>query len=94
MAERHANQYSPTKVSPRGTTLRELLELRRISRARLAECMGLPKKTIDEIIRGKTAIDPETALELEGALGVEAEFWNRREQQYQDYLARMQETAK
>jgi HTH-type transcriptional regulator / antitoxin HigA len=94
MGERSKNEYWPTEVSPPGATLRELLEQRGITQADLAERMGRPKKTINEIIRGKAAITPETALQLELVLRVEAEFWNRREQSYREYLARVQERAR
>ncbi len=94
MGEKPSNEYCPTEVSPPGVTLRELLEQRGISQAELAGRMGRPKKTINEIIRGKAAITPETALQLELVLRVEAEFWNRREQGYREYLARVQERAR
>ncbi len=54
----------------------------------LSQRMGRPAKTINEIINGKTAITPETALQLERVLGVPAHFWRNREEQYQQYLWR------
>jgi HTH-type transcriptional regulator/antitoxin HigA len=83
-----ANEYRPDYVSPPGETLEELLEERGMSQAELAERTGRPKKTINEIIQGKTAITPETALQLERVLGTPASFWLKREQQYREFLAR------
>ncbi|MBN1316097.1 MAG: helix-turn-helix domain-containing protein [Anaerolineales bacterium] len=85
------NQYTPDYVSPPGETLLELIEEREISQAELSRRMGRPKKTINEIIQGKTAITPETALQLERVLNVPANFWNRREQQYRQHLAYVNE---
>lgn len=88
------NQYLPDEVSPPGETLLEALEERGISQADLAERTGRPRKTINEIIKGKTAITPETALQLERVLGIPAHFWNNRERQYREFLARRQERGK
>ncbi|MBW4568941.1 MAG: HigA family addiction module antidote protein [Tolypothrix carrinoi HA7290-LM1] len=85
------NQYTPDYVSPPGETLQEILEEREMSQTELAERTGRPKKTINEIINGKAAITPETALQLERVLGIPATFWNNRERQYQEALARKEE---
>ncbi|MBR8835064.1 MAG: HigA family addiction module antidote protein [Stigonema ocellatum SAG 48.90 = DSM 106950] len=82
------NQYMPNYASPPGETLQEVLEERGMSQAELAERTGRPKKTINEIINGKAAITPETALQLERVLGIPASFWNNREQHYREALAR------
>jgi len=57
----------------------------------LAKRIGRPIKTINEIIKGKAAITAETAIQLERALGVPAEFWNQREANYRAYLASKKE---
>ncbi|MFP4008209.1 MAG: HigA family addiction module antitoxin [Spirulinaceae cyanobacterium] len=85
------NQYQPDEVSPPGETLEELLEEREMTQAELATRMGRPKKTINEIIKGKAEITPETALQLERVLGVSATFWSNRERHYRDFLARQKE---
>jgi addiction module HigA family antidote len=78
-------------ISPPGDSLAEILDLRGMSQAELALRMGRPLKTINEIIKGKAAITPETAIQLERVLGVEAEFWLRRENQYRLELAFIEE---
>jgi HTH-type transcriptional regulator/antitoxin HigA len=91
MNEAIQNQYGPDFVSPPGETLLETLEQRGMSQAELADRTGRPKKTINEIIKGKASITPKTALQLEMVLGVPASFWNNRERQYREALARLEE---
>lgn len=85
------NEYQPEYSSPPGETLLETLENLGMSQAELALRTGRPRKTINEIIQGKAAITPETALQLERVLGIPASFWNRREQQYRELLARQED---
>jgi len=85
------NHYIPDFVTPPGDTLLETLQNLGMTQTELAERTGRPKKTINEIINGKTAITPETALQFERVLGVPASFWNNREQQYRASLARQSE---
>src|SRR5216117_4117994 len=83
--------YSPDYAVPPGDTLLEVIESLGITQAELAERTGRPKKTINEIIQGKAAITPETALQLERVLGVHASFWNNLERGYREALARNNE---
>ncbi len=92
MSEVLKNQYLPDSVSPPGETLLEVLSTRGMSQAQLAERTGRPTKTINEIVKAKAAITPETALQFELVLGVPASFWNNREQQYREALARKRES--
>ena len=91
MSNRTENQYQPDFISPPGETLFEILEERGMSQAELAERTGRPKKTINEIIKGKTAITPETAFQFERVLGTPASFWNKRECTYREWLAYQKE---
>jgi addiction module HigA family antidote len=77
--------------SPPGDTLAEILAARGMTQAELALRTGRPLKTINEIIKGKAAITPETALQFERVLGVSANFWLNREQQYRESQARQAE---
>lgn len=88
------NQYVPSEVSPPGDTLLEVLEERGLTQSELAERTGRPRKTINEIIKGKAAITPETALQLERVLGVPASFWNTREAHYREALAKRDEVER
>lgn len=85
------SEYTPDFFSPPGETLLETLEAKGMTQAELALRMGRPKKTINEIIKGKTSITPETALQLELALGIPASFWNERERRYRESIAEAQQ---
>ena len=85
------NEYAPDVVSPPGETLQDVLEERDLSQADLADRTGRTKKTINEIVKGKAPITPETALQFENVLGIPAAFWNNREMAYRAYLARQAE---
>lgn len=85
--------YEPTTVSPPGETLAELLDERGLTQAELATRLHRPAKTINEIIQGTAAITPETAIQLEQALGTPAAFWLTREAHYREYLARRSDEA-
>lgn len=84
-------QYRPTTVSAPGETLSDLLGERGLSQAELAERMGRPTKTVNEIVKGKATVTRETALQLERVLGVPAEFWLTREARYQEWLVRQED---
>lgn len=88
MSETIRNRYDPDTVSAPGETLQEVLEERGMTQANLADRTGRPTKTINEIIRGKAAITPDTALQFEFVLGIPAAFWNNRERQYREFLAK------
>ncbi|MBK8701329.1 MAG: ImmA/IrrE family metallo-endopeptidase [Saprospiraceae bacterium] len=77
-------------ISPPGDTLAETMALRGISQPILAMRMDRPIKTINEILKAKTAITPETAIQLELVLGIEAEFWLEREKNYRLELAEIE----
>ncbi|MBI5445865.1 MAG: helix-turn-helix domain-containing protein [Deltaproteobacteria bacterium] len=62
-----------------------------MTQADLASRTGRPLKTINEIVKGKTAITPETALQFERVLGVPASFWMNLERNYREALARQRE---
>lgn len=85
------NQYAPDIVSSPGETLLETIEALGMSQAELAGRTGRPKKTISEIVQGKAAITPETALQFENVLQVPASFWLNFESRYREHLARQQE---
>lgn len=91
MIRKIQNQYNPNYASPPGETLLETLQTIGMSQAELAERTGRPKKTINEIIKGKASITPDTALQLEKVLGIPASFWNNRESQYREILAKLEE---
>ena len=91
MSKSIENRYDPDHVSPPGLTLDEILGERGMSQAELSRRMGRPKKTINEIVKGKASITPETALQLEKVLGIPAQFWSNRQRHYDQFIARKDE---
>lgn len=83
-----SRSYRPDHASPPGDTLADLLRERGMTQTELAQWMKRPLKTINEIIKAKARIMPQTAIQLERALGVSAEFWVTREAIYRLDLAR------
>lgn len=84
--------YEPKVVIAPGETLLEVLESRDMKQTELARRLNRPVKTINEIIKGKAAITPETALQLERVFSISASFWNNLESNYQDLKIRIGET--
>jgi HTH-type transcriptional regulator / antitoxin HigA len=82
------NSYNPDYVSHPGETLVEILSEKSMSQAELARRLGRPKKTVNEIIQGKSGITSDTALQLEKVLGIPAGFWVNRQRYYDEYLAK------
>ncbi len=91
MGIKTAREFLPDYAVPPGETVQEIIDSLNIAQNELAERTGRPKKTINEIIKGKAAITPETALQFERVLGVQASFWNALEQNYRAALARIAE---
>jgi addiction module HigA family antidote len=81
-------------ISPPGDTLAETIKELGFNQSELALRMGRPQKTINEIIQGKTAIMPETAIQLERVTGVPADFWLEREKNYRLELAEILEAER
>ena len=53
----------------------EFLEPMNLSQAELARALDIPQNRINELVRGKRGITPETALLLADYFGNSAEFW-------------------
>ena len=94
MVNKNKNTYCPDYAIPPGATLIEVIQDMRITQVELAERMGRPKKTINEIIKGKAEITPETAIQLERVVKVPANFWLNLEKNYRLDLARIAEVEK
>jgi len=53
-----------------------------MSQLELALTMGRPPQMVSEIVTGKKSITPDTAIDLEKALGLDAGFWVRAQAMY------------
>lgn len=77
------NDRTPAEVFSPGEILKEELDQRGWSQQELADILDRPPRLISEIVGGKRAITPETAVGLSKALGSSAEYWMNLESQYQ-----------
>jgi len=91
MVNKENDEYNPDYAVPPGETLLEIIDSLGMSQTELAGRTHRPKKTISEIINGKAAITPETAIQLERVLDVPAKFWMNLENNYRETLARLEE---
>lgn len=55
--------------------LEDFLKPMGVSQVALAEHLDIPVQRINELVRGKRGVTPETAWLLAGALGTTPEFW-------------------
>jgi addiction module HigA family antidote len=90
MATNPLSGWQPDWTVAPGDILLEALQEREMTQSELAQRLARPLKTVNEIIRGKAAITPETAIQLERALGISARFWTGLESQYRSALARQE----
>jgi addiction module HigA family antidote len=78
-----------------GEVLREeFLKPLDLSQYALAKAIGVPQIRINEIVNGKRAITPDTALRLARYFGTSAEFWIGMQATYDLEMARDQIGAK
>ena len=73
--------WSDLPISP-GSVLEEEIEARAMTQKELARRMGRPPQVVNEIIKAKKSITPETALALEKVLGIPAQVWVNLESVY------------
>lgn len=83
--------YRPSQGVPPGKLLEEFLAARDMSARELARRCGRSAKLIVEILAGKAPIEPETALQLERVLEMDADLWLGMEASYRLHLAKLQE---
>lgn len=75
-----ANKYSP--IHPGEILLEEFLEPLGISQYRLAKDISVPPRRINEIVLGKRAVTPDTALRLSLFFGLSERFWLNLQTRY------------
>jgi antitoxin HigA-1 len=69
-------------IHPGEILLQEFLGPLGISQYRLAQAIGVPPRRINEIVHGKRAISPDTALRFSRALGTSDRFWLNLQTRY------------
>ena len=64
-----------TSTHPGEVLLEEFLRPSDISQSTLARHLGIPIRRVNELVRGKRGITPDTAWLLASAFGTSPEFW-------------------
>ena len=77
----------PDEAIHPGETLADELEARGLTQRALALAMGRSPQLINEIVRGRTGISADTAVDLERALGISAQTWVSLQSRYELTLA-------
>src|SRR5690606_13016832 len=82
------NQYNPQIAFHPGETLAEKLEELGMGPKEFAIRTGKPEKTIIAILKGKSSITPEMAVQFEHVLKIPAHFWLNMQRSYDEFIAR------
>lgn len=69
-------------IHPGEILLEEFLKPMGISQYRLAKDISVPARRINEIVHGKRAISPDTALRLSRYFGLSERFWMNLQARY------------
>jgi Zn-dependent peptidase ImmA (M78 family)/plasmid maintenance system antidote protein VapI len=84
--------FLPNWYSLPGNTITDILKEKNISVIKLAENMGDTMSYVEQLIAGQISINHDIAEKLEINLGATTDFWINRERQYQETLARLEQT--
>lgn len=87
MISKRSSTWSDMPIPP-SEILAEELEPRGMTQRELAARLGRPVLVVNEIVNAQKAITPDIALELEMALGIDAQYWANLESRYRITLAR------
>lgn len=75
-------------IAPGEILLAEFLEPLGISQSRLARDLNVPVGRVNDIVQGKRAITPDTALRLAVYFNITPEFWMNLQSHYDLKLAK------
>lgn len=75
-------QFNPSYAVPPGWILEEYLETFDLSQAQFARACGRSAKLISQIISGDAPVEPQTAIEFQRVLGLDASIWLNLEAAY------------
>lgn len=81
--------FQPNWVSNPGDTITDLLEEKNMSVNNFATQMSAPIEYVHSLLNGTAIINEETSKKLSEVVGASADFWLRREFQYQESLVRL-----
>jgi plasmid maintenance system antidote protein VapI len=87
-----ARPFEPDWASPPGDTIRTILRDRGLATGSLCESLALTPEAVDDLLAGRTPIDPALAEKLAACLGSTPGFWRRRDAQYRAACAPLRRT--
>ncbi len=82
------NQYFPKSRPHPGESLGEKLEEMQMGPKEFALRTAKPEKTIIAILKGKSSITPDMAVQFENVTKIPAHFWMNHQRSYDEYIAR------
>jgi HTH-type transcriptional regulator/antitoxin HigA len=65
----------PAEVFPPGEYLKDELDARGWTQTQFARIIGRPIQIVNQIIKGRKSVTPETAAAIGAAFGTSAELW-------------------
>ena len=83
-----ANNLTPFEPTHPGELIKDELEFRNITQAKLAESISVSPSLINEIIKGKRGVNTEMALLLEAALNIPADLLLKLQSEYNMQVAK------
>lgn len=88
------NKTLPFVATHPGTLILDELVFRKMSQKELALRMGVQKSFLNELIKGKRAVNADTALLLEQIFEISAEYWMSLQSQFELDQARLKQKSK
>lgn len=79
---KHIKDVTPIKATHPGEILLDEMQANGYSQVDFANLIGMQKTQLNEIIKGKRDINADTAILLEKALGIDAEYWMELQKNY------------
>lgn len=83
-----ANNLTPFEPTHPGELIKDELESRNLTQAKLAELIGVSPSLINEIIKGKRGVNTEMALLIEAALDVPSDLLLNLQSAYNMQMAK------
>jgi len=83
------NQYKPDYSVPPGEHITEYMGILSMGKSELAHALGISKKKMKKILKGKARITKTIATKLEDIFAPPAHLWLNLEKQYQKDIKRL-----
>ncbi|WP_301752441.1 HigA family addiction module antitoxin [uncultured Muribaculum sp.] len=87
-----ANNLTPFEPTHPGKLIRDELEERHLTQAKLAEQIGVSPSLLNEVVNCKRGVNTELALLLEAALGISANMFLQLQADYNMQIAKSDST--